>query len=149
MLTRYPLPRGTSPARRLYVYGSLEALYLWINKQRDFGPAIHRTLEFTATALEQPFRTTPHIWRQEHSVDPQLWSFRWERGALLPGLGHSAAVYAMPWGADAVLVHWASLNAGSAAARKGMETAVQQAMACLHYIEDNARRRAQAEGGEP
>jgi hypothetical protein len=147
MLTRYPLPQGTRPPRQLYVYGGLEGVYLWINKQRELGPAIHRTLEFTATALQHPFRTTPHIWRQEHREEPQLWSFRWDRGGLqLPGLGDSVAVYAMPYGEHAVLVHWSN-ERGPAGQKKGLEQAVQQAMACLHYIDDRAR--AAAGGGAP
>jgi hypothetical protein len=134
MLSRYPLQQGLMPTRRLYVSGSLEQLYLWINKQREFGPAIHRTLEFAATAMQHPFRTTPHIWAQEHPDDPQLWSFHWERGAFLPGLGNKAVLYAMPWGNDAILVHWANLKAGSAAQRKGLEDAVRQAVTCQDFI---------------
>lgn len=147
MLTRYPLQQGLTPSRRLFVYGSLEQLYLWINKQRDFGPAIHRTLEFAATAMQHPFSTTPHIWRQEHPADPQLWSFRWDRGGLqLPGMGEQAAVYAMPWGSDAVVVHWGNQR-GAVATKRGLEQAVQAAVACEQYIEAEARRRAVATGG--
>jgi hypothetical protein len=146
MLTRYPLQQGLKPPRNLYVYGSLQALYEWINKQREVGPAIHRTLEFTATALEHPFRTTPHIWRQEHTGEPALWSFRWQRDGVLPGLGEQAAVYAMPHGPHAVLVHWNNERAG-AAQKRSLEAAVRQAQACLDYIDDTARQQAQATGG--
>ena len=145
MLTRYPLPAGVTPPRRLYVYDSLGSLYLWINTQKDYGPAIHRTLEFTATALDSPFRTTPHIWRKELTVDPLLYSFRWEkRGLALPGLGDSVAVYAMPVGLDAVLVHWGN-ERGAGGMKKGLELAVQRGMACQHYIEAQARARAREE----
>ncbi len=134
MLHRYPLLAGTRPSRSLYVYDSLETLYLWINKQRDFGPAIHRTLEFTATALESPFRTTPHIWTQEHADNPQLWSFRWAHGGFsLPGLTDSPAIYAMPVGKDAVLVHWGN-ERGVQGVRKGLEQAIQRAAACEDFI---------------
>jgi hypothetical protein len=142
MLTRYPLPAGSKPPRRLYVYDSLEALYLWINRQQGYGPAIHRTLEFAATALDSPFRTTPHIWRQETRVEPVLYSFRWEKRGLvpLPGAGESIAVYAMLVDNDAVLVHWTN-ERGPAGAKKALESAIQRGMACLDYI--HARTRAQ------
>jgi hypothetical protein len=143
MLTRYPLQPGVNPPRRLYVYDSLEALYLWINKQQDYGPAIHRTLEFTATALDTPFRTTPHVWRKELSVDPLLYSFRWEKRSLvaIPGLSDSIVVYAMPVGTDVVLVHWGN-ERGAAGMKKGLETAVQRGMACQHFIEAQLRLQA-------
>jgi hypothetical protein len=143
MLTRYPLLSGVKPTRNLYVYDSLEGLYLWINKQRDFGPAIHRTLEFTATALDSPFRTTPHIWRLENQADPQLWSFRWSHSGLaLPGLSESAAVYAVRVNDDAVLVHWGN-ERGKSGVLKGLEEAVKRTAA----LEDFITARASAQGG--
>jgi hypothetical protein len=143
MLTRYPLLAGVKPARSLYVYDSLGSLYLWINKQREFGPAIHKTLEFTATALDNPFRTTPHIWTLENRADPQLWSFRWAHGGLaLPGMGEAAAVYAVRVNDDAVLVHW-----GNERGKKGITQGLEDAVRRTAALEDFITEQANAQGG--